>query len=133
MSKAKMQAASELIKEKRYDEAHVILQTIDHPEARFLLMFLPALGKNFPETSTRFTAVEAPSPPNRPENEMELYAVHMLIDEKRYEDALALLRAIDDPEAHRMLRYLEEHSETYTRFTALESDADASVDVGPDD
>jgi hypothetical protein len=34
MSKVKMQAASELIKEKRYDEARAILRTVDHPTVR---------------------------------------------------------------------------------------------------
>jgi hypothetical protein len=34
MSKAKMEAARELIREKRYDEARAILRTIDHPTAR---------------------------------------------------------------------------------------------------
>jgi hypothetical protein len=34
MSKVKMQAASELIKEKRYDESRAILRTVDHPTAR---------------------------------------------------------------------------------------------------
>jgi hypothetical protein len=33
MSKAKMEAARELIKEKRYAEARTILKTIDHPTA----------------------------------------------------------------------------------------------------
>lgn len=34
MSKAKFDAAKELIKEKQYDEARAILKTIDHPTAR---------------------------------------------------------------------------------------------------
>ena len=34
MSKAKFAAARELIREKRYDEARTILQTIDHPKAQ---------------------------------------------------------------------------------------------------
>ena len=34
MSKAKMQAAKELIQEKKYDEARNILATVDHPTAR---------------------------------------------------------------------------------------------------
>lgn len=34
MSKAKMEAARELIREKRFDEARAILRTIDHPTAR---------------------------------------------------------------------------------------------------
>lgn len=34
MSKAKMEAARELIREKRYNEARVILQTVDHPLAQ---------------------------------------------------------------------------------------------------
>jgi hypothetical protein len=34
MSKAKMEAARELIREKRYDEARAILRTVDHPTAR---------------------------------------------------------------------------------------------------
>ncbi len=33
MSKAKMEAARELIKEKRYNEARAILKTVDHPTA----------------------------------------------------------------------------------------------------
>lgn len=34
MSKAKMQAAKELIQAKQYDEARTILKTVDHPTAR---------------------------------------------------------------------------------------------------
>lgn len=34
MSKAKMEAARELIKEKKYTEARIILQTVDHPQAK---------------------------------------------------------------------------------------------------
>ena len=34
MSKAKMQAAKELIREKRYEDARAILRDIDHPTAR---------------------------------------------------------------------------------------------------
>jgi hypothetical protein len=59
MSEDKVQAARDLIQAERYDEARAILQTIDHAEARFLLMYLPAPGKDSPETSTRFTASEA--------------------------------------------------------------------------
>ena len=33
MSKTKMLAAKELISEKRYDEARVILRSVDHPKA----------------------------------------------------------------------------------------------------
>lgn len=44
MSKAKMQAAKELIEAKQYDEARSILKTIDHPTARFWLAKLDALS-----------------------------------------------------------------------------------------
>lgn len=59
MSDEKLQEANKLIAEKRYEEARAILQTIDHPEARFLLMYLPAPGEDLPEALTRFTALES--------------------------------------------------------------------------
>src|SRR5688572_6498153 len=44
MSKVKMQAASELIKEKRYDEARALLEQVDHPTAREWLHKLDQLS-----------------------------------------------------------------------------------------
>src|SRR4051794_17202967 len=44
MSKAKFEAAKELIDEKRYDEARTILKTIDHPTAAKWLNKLDAIA-----------------------------------------------------------------------------------------
>ena len=54
MSRAKLQAARELIEAERYEEARAILQTLGDPEARALLTELDAQ-----EETTRFTAQES--------------------------------------------------------------------------
>jgi hypothetical protein len=59
MSEEELRKARELITNRDYEGARAILQTIDHPEARFLLMYLPASVEDFPEMSTRFTALES--------------------------------------------------------------------------
>jgi hypothetical protein len=59
MSEAKLQSARELIDNGDYDRARALLLTIDHPIARALLAWLVAQ-----EEATRFTAAEAPPPPD---------------------------------------------------------------------
>jgi len=49
MSKAKFDAARELILEKRYDEARIILKTMDHPSARKWLNRLDEIDPPFPQ------------------------------------------------------------------------------------
>jgi hypothetical protein len=53
MSKAKMQAAKELIQEKKYDDARKILATVDHPTAREWEAKLDRLSPPATPTPTR--------------------------------------------------------------------------------
>lgn len=58
MSKQKMLAAKELIKEKRYDEARAILKTVDHPIALEWLQKLDKIAPEKPTTPKRKTTKE---------------------------------------------------------------------------
>ncbi len=60
MSKAKFEAARELIQEKRYDEARAILKTLDHPLAK---EWLVKLEKTAPEVKRK--SETAPSDTSR--------------------------------------------------------------------
>lgn len=52
MSKAKFEAAKELIQERKFDEARAILQTIEHPTATKWLGKLDAIDPPFPDIPT---------------------------------------------------------------------------------
>jgi hypothetical protein len=90
MSEAKIEAARELISEKRYAEARALLHDVDHPEARVMLAVLDA-RKHDREELGRFTSVEANFDAVLP-TEVKLHIARELIAEKRYDEARALLR-----------------------------------------
>lgn len=63
MSKAKFEAAKELIQEKKYSEARTILQTIDHPLAKEWLAKVDALSTpavTFPKVQPKKTKRRSP-------------------------------------------------------------------------
>ena len=61
MSKAKMQAARELIQEKRYQEARAILQSVDHPTARKWLAKLDQIAPV--QSQSSWSQLERTPPP----------------------------------------------------------------------
>lgn len=61
MSKAKMEAARELVREKQYTQARELLKTIDHPTARKWLIQLDTIA---PEREPDFD--DLPTPPPKP-------------------------------------------------------------------
>jgi len=65
MSKAKMQAAKELIEEKKYDEARSILATVDHPTAREWEKKLDLLQAQASKISPQTEKVESTTTPSR--------------------------------------------------------------------
>jgi hypothetical protein len=65
-------------------------------------------------------------------SEDKLQAARDLIDEKRYDEARALLQTMNHPAADMLLVWLDEE-ERSMRFTALESDADEPVGAGPEE
>jgi hypothetical protein len=75
MSKTKMMAAKELIQEKRYDEARVILRSVDHPTA---IEWLQKLDKIDPPNALQkiFRAVLPKS--HTPSKSTEYLAKHMV-------------------------------------------------------
>lgn len=72
MSKAKFDAAKELIDEKRYDEARALLKTIDHPTAAKWLDRLDVIAP-----ATQAIAIKARKKPTR--LQMVLLIVGLLI------------------------------------------------------
>jgi len=62
MSKQKMLTAREFIKEKRYDEARLILETVDHPTAREWLARLDEIAPPLPDVDLPDIVDAAPAP-----------------------------------------------------------------------
>jgi hypothetical protein len=107
MSEAKLLEARDLIIKGDYEAARILLQPIDHPEARKLLEMLASHEK-----STRFTAMESNRglpKPQTPSGEQQSRLEAMkrrLLREELFEDELKNDKQGDTP----------------NRFTALESD-----------
>lgn len=70
MSKEKFAAAKQLIQEKQYDEARVILRTIDHPTARSWERKLDEIAPQLPQGVTE---------KDREQARMKSYTVHVII------------------------------------------------------
>lgn len=64
MSKAKLEAAAELIREKRYDEARILLKMVDHPKAKEWLKKLDRISPELPEVKV-YRGVEQPHKSNK--------------------------------------------------------------------
>lgn len=98
MSKEQMMRARALILEKRYDEARDILRQIDHPAAPQWLAKLDEIAP---------PAAQQAAPPEQLALKQQMEAARDLIMQKRYDDARALLSAIDHPAAQTWLAKLD--------------------------
>ncbi len=103
-----MMQARELILQRRFDEARAILRQVDHPAAAAWLEKLDELA---PEVRT-----SAPEPPPqegpqagaaRPAPREQLEAARVLIMQRHFDEARAILAGIDHPTARQWLQKLD--------------------------
>lgn len=133
--------ARELIKQKRYDEAHALLRTVSHPKASEWIAKLEqqfGVGKSANRLTPHTSSVPAatalsvtahiveqsfgdspstsllakhassmPSQPALPFTAQKLDQARSLIENKRYDDAYAILLTLDDPVAMQWMQKLE--------------------------